>query len=79
MIRPTMSMPIFWEAQTKIEPMTLILISRKTGAGASQDDRTHQITDPIMMDVFLPNRSERIPEISAPIQDPPAMDAVIPP
>lgn len=42
-------------------------------------DETYHITDPIIIAFFLPKISERKPEIKAPRNEPPAMEAVIPP
>lgn len=44
-----------------------------------EEKETYQMTAPIWMDTLLPNLSESKPEASEPTQEPPGMDAVMPP
>ena len=89
-MRPTISMPIFCEAQMRIEPTTLKQKSvvRQLYYGIYPGFRqfisyaatgTHHTIQPIWMVGLRPMRSDRIPEIKAPSHEPPAMDAVMPP
>ena len=43
------------------------------------NNEAYQMTAPIMIDFFRPSLSERKPETRAPNQDPPAIEAVMPP
>ena len=81
MKRPTISMPMSWDAQTMMEPTTLPMI-RLNEVFLDVDVCRHmsyQIHAPTMMEVFRPNMSERKPENRAASHDPPAIEAVMPP
>lgn len=80
MKRPTISMPMSWAAQTMMEPTTLSML-RLNEVFAVDVCRhvSYQIQEPIMIEVFRPNLSERRPENRAASHDPPAIEAVIPP
>lgn len=76
MTRPTISMPIFCEAQTIIDPMHLWM------SESNLNDKTqsaYHTREPTIIDCFLPSLSERNPEIKAPNHEPPAIEAVMPP
>ncbi len=80
MKRPTISMPMFWDAQTMMEPMTLSMLRLDSGVDVVVCRlMSYQIHAPIMIEVFRPNISERKPEIKAASHDPPAIEAVMPP
>jgi hypothetical protein len=72
MMRPTMSMGMFWAAETMIQPMTQL----SSGQHVSTDlvfFLPSYMTAPTMMAFLRPRLSERIPETSEASQEPPAI------
>ena len=68
---------MFWDAETMMQPtiqMMAPILRRVSEITLLDTDR-----DPYMMAVFLPNQSDRKPEQRAASQEPPAMDATMPP
>lgn len=69
---------MFWDAETMMQPtiqMMAPILRRVSEYSALLLDSG----DPYMMAVFLPNQSDRKPEQRAASQEPPAMDATMPP
>lgn len=63
-----------------MEPMTLVMAWFNEILDIDICRRvSYQIHEPIMIEVFRPNMSERNPEHKAATNDPPAIEAVMPP
>ena len=80
MKRPTMSMPMSWDAQTMMEPTTLSILWLHEVLDVDVCRHlSYQIQAPTMIAVFRRSISERKPENKAESHDPSAIEAVIPP